>query len=256
MAMNVSERQQWLATLAERHDLSSAAVTHLYDAVAAGGGHMAMFDHPELGGPGQWMRGGMILLGQASNHALKARVDALCHEIGDRVIRSADTPAPWQQQTQRSGRPEAVSAAGASRFESGGAWWPRALGTPNATGSYPNGRYAYFADAARLALDTPEGVAVYDTGDHRITGFAQQSGGGRASITLTSQHGTVDLAQLHRVDARGDTPNRGESRAPASQVAGDTDVLDMIERLGDLKAKGLLSEDEFAAKKAELLGRL
>ena len=37
--------------------------------------------------------------------------------------------------------------------------------------------------------------------------------------------------------------------------AGD-DVITLIERLGQLKDKGLLSDDEFAAKKTELLSRL
>ena len=34
------------------------------------------------------------------------------------------------------------------------------------------------------------------------------------------------------------------------------DVIDKIERLAALRAKGILTEDEFAAKKAELLARL
>ena len=42
----------------------------------------------------------------------------------------------------------------------------------------------------------------------------------------------------------------------ARSVAGHEGVIAAIEKLGDLKAKGLLTEDEFAAKKAELLGRL
>ena len=43
--------------------------------------------------------------------------------------------------------------------------------------------------------------------------------------------------------------------ASGSSVAGD-DIFKAIERLGDLKAKGLLSDEEFTAKKSELLGRL
>jgi hypothetical protein len=34
------------------------------------------------------------------------------------------------------------------------------------------------------------------------------------------------------------------------------DVFAMIERLADLRAKGVLSDDEFNVKKAELLARL
>jgi membrane protease subunit (stomatin/prohibitin family) len=34
------------------------------------------------------------------------------------------------------------------------------------------------------------------------------------------------------------------------------EVMATLEKLGDLKAKGILTEDEFAAKKAELLKKL
>jgi hypothetical protein len=34
------------------------------------------------------------------------------------------------------------------------------------------------------------------------------------------------------------------------------DVMGMLEKLGDLKAKGILTEEEFSAKKAELLKKL
>ncbi|PWR22233.1 SHOCT domain-containing protein [Zavarzinia compransoris] len=43
--------------------------------------------------------------------------------------------------------------------------------------------------------------------------------------------------------------------APAP-TAGGLDIFGAIEKLADLKARGILSEAEFAAKKAELLGRL
>ena len=36
--------------------------------------------------------------------------------------------------------------------------------------------------------------------------------------------------------------------------ADEADYLDELERLGDLKEKGLITQDEFDAKKAELLG--
>jgi hypothetical protein len=38
---------------------------------------MAQFNHPEFAGSGQWMQGGMLMLGDMFNHALKGRVDAL-----------------------------------------------------------------------------------------------------------------------------------------------------------------------------------
>ena len=36
----------------------------------------------------------------------------------------------------------------------------------------------------------------------------------------------------------------------------ETDILTMISRLGELKEKGILTDAEFTAKKAELLARL
>ena len=44
-----------------------------------------------------------------------------------------------------------------------------------------------------------------------------------------------------------------EVAAPAP-VAPNEDVITQIERLGTLKAQGLLTEEEFAAQKAKLLG--
>jgi hypothetical protein len=43
-------------------------------------------------------------------------------------------------------------------------------------------------------------------------------------------------------------------KAPAP--ASTDDILTMIERLSDLRQKNILTEEEFAAKKAELLNRL
>ena len=41
---------------------------------------------------------------------------------------------------------------------------------------------------------------------------------------------------------------------PAPAPAPDEDVITQLERLGALKAQGLLTEEEFAAQKAKLLG--
>lgn len=41
---------------------------------------------------------------------------------------------------------------------------------------------------------------------------------------------------------------------PTQPVGGEDDVLAQLERLGQLKAQGILTEEEFAAQKAKLLG--
>jgi len=42
--------------------------------------------------------------------------------------------------------------------------------------------------------------------------------------------------------------------APAAPAAGGGSVIDQLKELGELKAQGILTEDEFAAQKAKLLG--
>ena len=45
-------------------------------------------------------------------------------------------------------------------------------------------------------------------------------------------------------------------QAPAAAAPKADDIMAMLEKLGELKAKGILSDEEFSAKKAELLKRL
>ncbi|MBS9404552.1 hypothetical protein KG088_13010 [Halomonas sp. TRM85114] len=159
--------------LTERHDFSRDAIAHMVSAVIDGNGQMAMFSHPEFAGPGQWMQGGMLMLSDPVNHVLKARVDALCHEIGEILARQ-----PGRLVAERNT-----------------AWWPAEFGAPNATGEQNGLRYAYFAQARRLVVQSGDTLQIYDTLDHRIGGFAQQQGS-QSRLTLTSQHGDVDLASL------------------------------------------------------------
>lgn len=42
--------------------------------------------------------------------------------------------------------------------------------------------------------------------------------------------------------------------APAASPAGEESVIDQLKQLGELKAQGILTEEEFAAQKAKLLG--
>src|SRR5579872_4612295 len=67
------EAQQVVASLAQRYGISEDAVRTMLFAVSAGNGTMAQFYHVELGGGGQWMRGGMTMVGDMFNHGLKSR---------------------------------------------------------------------------------------------------------------------------------------------------------------------------------------
>jgi hypothetical protein len=59
--------RQIVEAIADRHGVSSDAVYTLLMALAAGGGRQVQFNHPDLGGMGQWSQGGMIMVGDMFN---------------------------------------------------------------------------------------------------------------------------------------------------------------------------------------------
>lgn len=173
--------QQAIGELAERHGFSREAVTSMLESVARGRGTMAQFDHPEFGGPGQWMGGGMTMVSDMFDDALRSRVAALCADLSKAVENNPTLSEPVSL---------FVPAANVSRQ-----WWPADLGEPNSTGSQNDVRYAYFAQPRRLAIELHGKVAVYDTLDHRISSFSQQQS--RAgSLSFHSQHGLIDVGAL------------------------------------------------------------
>ncbi len=276
------EAESAITDIAQRYGLSREAVLAMLLAVRAGGGSMAQFSIPELGGSGQWMRGGMTMVGgNMFDHALKARVDALCGELAQLLATTTVFPA--------SEFPATSSPAG---FASAG-WWPADLGVPSASGAQNDARYAIFPGTRRLAIQINGVTKIFDTGEHHIGGVQQQQGGGYGSVGFTSQLGTFSVSSLAEVGAQQDeapvastavpapTPDPQREPAPAprpapaapaptpapapatqvptppSTASGDPAVIvAAIESLAGLHQRGILSDDEFAAKKAELLGRI
>ncbi len=60
-------------------------------------------------------------------------------------------------------------------------------------------------------------------------------------------------------EAKAPTPGTGAARAPVQKPAtadSGSSIVMLIAQLGALKEKGMLTEEEFAGKKAELLSRL
>lgn len=264
---------QKINDLAQHYGVSVDAVMTLLRALLNSNGTMAQFDHRELGGAGQWMPGGMTMVGDMFNHGLKAKVDGLCSELSQILAMRPFVPHPggFQSQSQRQGggqqEDDVLGTGSVSLFvpeapgRASGQWWPAELGFPNGTGAQNQVRYAYFNQSRRLAVELHGHVTVYDTLDHQISGVSQQQGRG-GSLTLTSQHGTVSISALPVVSVNGVPAKAPEpSVAPASEPyqpdsAQEMDLFAKIERLAELHKKGILSSEEFAAKKAELLSRL
>ena len=315
MTQLTKEGREALSDIAKRHDVSPGAVEHVLMALLAGQGTQAQFNHADLGGMGQWSRGGMTMVGDMFNNALKARVDALCTEVAQLMHRSELMHQPEHGATQSQNQGDGTSLFVAGRAS--GNWWPAELGHAASTGAQNQMRYAWFPDKSRLAIDSGDGdIRVYDTADHQIGGFSQQQSAGQ-SLSFTSQHGLVKLSELDQVgvgtkaesrletapvhgsqplseallkaaagsrelDAEPASPN-APAPAPANSTPGDStpgdssdagttpadkasdlaqssadeaDIFAKIERLAGLHQKGILTDQEYQSKKAELLARI
>ena len=114
--------------------------------------------------------------GDMFNQGLKHRVDALCREIANllRCQPSLNQPDASHSQSQgQSGGYDGVSLFIPGSGRSSKNWWPAELGSPASTGAQNNLQYACFPVSRRLAIRQGDRVSVYDTGEHRITGFSR-----------------------------------------------------------------------------------
>jgi hypothetical protein len=159
---------QLISQISQRSGFSEQAVMAALRALQQGGGSMAQFDHPEFGGVGQWTSG-MVMIGEMSNHALKARVAQLFAELSQHA-------APHR-----------------SPFSS---WCPADLGIPDQTGGQNDIRYAVFRDSQRLAVRSGSDLMIYDLRGHEVVGASQQQGGGLSSIVLHTRAGIVPIDSL------------------------------------------------------------
>lgn len=272
-----------VSNLARRYGVSEEAVRALLNALSHGGGAAAQFQHPELGGSGQWMRG-MTMLGDMFNTRLHAIVGGLASELAA-LLKSGQV---------------FVNAPG-GEGATGARFWPAALGEPSASGSQNGTRYAFFPSARRLVVERGGRVVVYDTRDRRISGVQQQKLGADSTLAFIDQNGPFTLDELTVAEEPSATaqavaassaqraagksgqapagkpvnaPTPAEASPAASPQASSPpdsgappahaparssssqEVLDSLERLGKLHQSGVLSDDEFRAKKTELLARL
>ncbi len=182
--------------ISNRYNLSFDSTVSMLCAVNRGGGSMAQFSCPELGS-GQWMRGGMTMVGDMFNHGLKNTVNNLCGELSGALANNRMFPP----------------ATGGS---GGNNWWPGDLGRPSSSGSQNNVRYAFFPGTQRLAVQRDGEVTVFNTLNHNISGVSQQQGG-NTSLTFSSQFGTISTLNLPMVSGPGLLPR--ESRPDSTNFA-------------------------------------
>lgn len=181
MQLLTSAGKNIVEDLARRYSLNHDTVVCMLVAVNNGGGTMAQFNCPELGS-GQWMSGGMTMVGDLFNNGLKNTVDNLCSELSNALANNQMFP---------------VVPAGTQNSNQ---WWPADLGIPFSSGAQNNIRYALFPN--RLAIQLDGNVTVYDTLDNHIGGVSQQQGGD-TSLTFSSQYGTIAVNTLPVISGPG-----------------------------------------------------
>lgn len=232
--------QQAIDDISRRTGFSFDAVFSMLQSIINGNGSMAQFNHPEFGGSGQWMSGGMTMLSDMFNNHLKNRVDNLCSELARLVASQPDLLRSGSFQSQSQGGQQQNNYAGDSSYANNSGqnnsnsaspvslfvppapgasldWWPADLRWPNSTGAQNDVRYAYFAQACRLVIEVNGTVTVYDTLDHQIGGFSQQQSWG-GSLSFSSQYGLIDVASLPVVSVDGVPPAAPFNRPESSEV--------------------------------------
>ncbi|HOY00874.1 hypothetical protein [Zoogloea sp.] len=168
--------------IAARHGFSADAGRAAYAALQSGGFSQAQFNHPEFGGMGQWMSGGMMMIGDMFNESLKWRVGALLTDLSQ----------------HREPQPAMAPQGNNWGFAQSSSWWPAELGSPASSGSQNDMAYAWFPNAGKLLVKISGDVFSFDTGNLSIYGVQQQQGGGIASVVLNTSNGPMGLLGLNR----------------------------------------------------------
>jgi hypothetical protein len=207
------------------------------------------------------------MVGDMFNSRLQGTVSGLCSELSS-LLGSEQVFAPPP--------PPSGGNFMNSPMLSNNGWWPAELGSPSSSGGQNDSRYAYFPQQRRLAVNRNGQVSVYDTLDHQIGGVQQQQGGNYGSLSFSSQFGTFTVDSLPLLNPAPQQPSQQPPQQPAwapppqaatpfqaepasapfppSSSSGD--IIAAIERLGQLRERGILTDEEFRNKKAELLSRL
>jgi hypothetical protein len=203
---------QSIHELARRFGFSDDAVAELFGALIRGNAIVAQFNHPELGGMGQWMRDGTTV-GNSTDPNLKGRIEGLCAELSKLVIGASfqtidpDATGPQQWSGVDSGSPylegsDVGDGVVLPANPLAPSWWPEELGHPAATGSQGEIRYAYFPESNRLVILDRGDLTIHNTLGHHLTGLAQQGPG--SVLTFTTPGGALRVSDLPVISITGD----------------------------------------------------
>jgi len=177
--------------LAERYHVHEGAVRELFRAFESTHGKQAQFDHPDLGGRGQWMPGMIMLADMSADAQTKARIAGLCAEVSA-LVQGRETSVDEALAAPR----EAGASAAYVNMPAGESWWPASFGHPAASGEQHGIRYAYFPQRDQLLVQQGARLTTYDTTGQRITGFAQEQSTTSQICFTTERGGPMRLSDL------------------------------------------------------------
>jgi transcription initiation factor TFIID subunit TAF12 len=109
------------------------------------------------------------------------------------------------------------------------------------------GRPSLVGTMARTAVVAGTATAVAGGMSRRQQGKAQQAADAQA-YEQQQQQAQIDAQVAASMAAQAPPP------PPAAPAAGGGDVVAQLTKLGELKAQGILTEEEFNAQKAKILG--
>jgi hypothetical protein len=176
-------KSERIKQLAQQYNLSESAIMSLADALQRGNGKMAQFNHPELGGNGQWMPG-MMMIGDMFNNDLKARVQGVCEALAKEVDNADFMNMSFSMSMAQN------------------IFWDSALGQPNTAGSQNNAHYAYFADKNRLVIKRDGTVYLYNTTGYVIVGVMQGQSNMTKLLKFKTRTGSVAEADFDLIHTR------------------------------------------------------
>jgi hypothetical protein len=118
---------------------------------------------------------------------------------------------------------------------------PRRMGRPGLIGTM-----------ARTAVITGTAGAVSRGMNNRAAGRAEQQAAADAYEAQQAQ--LAQQQQMQQLMAQQQAQLAQQQAAPAAPAGGGGDTMAQLQQLGEMKSAGLLTDAEFAAAKAKILG--
>ena len=279
--------QQLIEEAAQRHGFSTDAVMSMLESVIRGNGSMAQSRTPNLVAPANGCFGGMTMVSDMFNNYLKGRVDGLCSELSRLIASQPDMIRSGSFQSQ---------SQGIQRQDGGGLQHQQSAGyggsNQQQTAAGPVGHREPVCSGrprhlwrlvARRSLGSPtvpvlrttsampssHGPAPGHRSEWQGDGIRHARSPDQRVLAAAIPRRIPHLCEPARPGCRRHPPGClgrwGSAAGVAARAGGarqhsspsrEADVFATIEKLAQLHAKGILSEEEFSAKKAELLSRL